>query len=371
MKHFKRVTLEVDDANPSRMNAVIMGRKTWDSIDEKYRPLAGRVNVVLTRGGGDGNSLSTTTAWPDGVIVASSLEEAAERVKDCYKVFIIGGAQIYEQAISQGYVNNVIYTDIQNVPPETKFDTFFPELSTEVWTCSSFEDDKENGSDDYRVDAKSGLKYKFLRYTRLPPNDEEQQYLDLCREIIDSGIQRGDRTGTGTLSKFGAQMRFSLRDDTLPLLTTKRTFWRGVAEELLWFIQVRSFACNLVFALSSMVNRIVDSKFRATPTPRTSPTRTFTSGTAMARENSWTHSALGIEQKAILALCTGSSGVTLARNTWICTPTTPGRAWTSWRSVLTRSRTIRRIAASSCQLGIRRIWERWHSRRATCSANSM
>jgi dihydrofolate reductase / thymidylate synthase len=242
MKHFKRVTLEADDENPSRMNAVIMGRKTWDSIDEKYRPLAGRVNVVLTRGGGDGNSLSTTTAWPDGVIVASSLKEAAERVKDCYKVFIIGGAQIYEQAIGEGYVNNVIYTDIQNVPPETKFDTFFPELSTEEWTCSSYEDDKENGSDNYQVDAKSGLKYKFLRYSRLPPNDEEQQYLDLCREILESGIQRGDRTGTGTLSKFGAQMRFSLRDDTLPLLTTKRTFWRGVAEELLWFIQVRSFA---------------------------------------------------------------------------------------------------------------------------------
>jgi thymidylate synthase len=47
---------------------------------------------------------------------------------------------------------------------------------------------------------------------------------------------RGDRTGTGTLSKFGTQMRFSLRDGTLPLLTTKRVFWRGVAEELLWFV---------------------------------------------------------------------------------------------------------------------------------------
>jgi dihydrofolate reductase / thymidylate synthase len=236
MKHFKRVTLEAGD-DLSLKNAVIMGRKTWDSIDEKYRPLAGRVNVVLTRGGG-GNSLSTTMV-PDGVIVASSLKEAAEKVKDCYKVFVIGGAQIYQQAINEGYVNTVIYTDIQNVPPETKFDTFFPELSTEEWTRTSFEDDKENGSDDYRVDAKSGIQYKFLRFTRPPPNDEEQQYLDLCREILDSGMQRGDRTGTGTLSKFGAQMRFSLRDDTLPLLTTKRTFWRGVAEELLWFIQVR------------------------------------------------------------------------------------------------------------------------------------
>ena len=44
---------------------------------------------------------------------------------------------------------------------------------------------------------------------------------------MDNGVQRGDRTGTGTLSKFGVQMRFNLRDDVFPLLTTKRVFWRG------------------------------------------------------------------------------------------------------------------------------------------------
>jgi len=50
-------------------------------------------------------------------------------------------------------------------------------------------------------------------------------------------VERSDRTGTGTMSKFGAQMRFSLEDDVFPLLTTKKVFWRGVAEELLWFIR--------------------------------------------------------------------------------------------------------------------------------------
>jgi thymidylate synthase len=43
--------------------------------------------------------------------------------------------------------------------------------------------------------------------------------------------------GTGTISKFGVQMRFSLRDDSFPLLTTKKVFWRGVAEELIWFVK--------------------------------------------------------------------------------------------------------------------------------------
>ena len=72
--------------------------------------------------------------------------------------------------------------------------------------------------------------------TALSTLHEEQQYLDIVRDIIATGVRRGDRTGTGTLSKFGVQMRFSLRDDVLPVLTTKRVFWRGVAEELLWFV---------------------------------------------------------------------------------------------------------------------------------------
>ncbi|XP_065909270.1 thymidylate synthase-like [Dysidea avara] len=66
---------------------------------------------------------------------------------------------------------------------------------------------------------------------------DEYQYLRLIGEIISRGAKKGDRTGVGTLSIFGAQMRYNLRDQTLPLLTTKRVFWRGVAEELLWFIK--------------------------------------------------------------------------------------------------------------------------------------
>jgi len=71
--------------------------------------------------------------------------------------------------------------------------------------------------------------------TRTP--HEEYQYLDLISQIIDSGEKRPDRTGTGTLSVFAPPpFRFSLRDNALPLLTTKRVFLRGVLEELLWFV---------------------------------------------------------------------------------------------------------------------------------------
>lgn len=67
-------------------------------------------------------------------------------------------------------------------------------------------------------------------------NKDEQQYLDLIERIIKTGAKKDDRTGVGTVSIFGAQMRFDMRN-CFPLLTTKRVFWRAVAEELLWFIR--------------------------------------------------------------------------------------------------------------------------------------
>lgn len=70
------------------------------------------------------------------------------------------------------------------------------------------------------------------------PPHEEQQYLSLISRAISEGETRPDRTGTGTLALFAPQpsLSFSLKDGTLPLLTTKRVFMRGVLDELLWFV---------------------------------------------------------------------------------------------------------------------------------------
>ena len=62
-----------------------------------------------------------------------------------------------------------------------------------------------------------------------------KQYLDLCRHVLENGEKREDRTGTGTISTFGYQMRFNL-EEGFPLLTTKKVFYRGIFEELLWFL---------------------------------------------------------------------------------------------------------------------------------------
>ena len=66
-------------------------------------------------------------------------------------------------------------------------------------------------------------------------NTQEQQYLDLLQKIFDTGVDRMDRTGVGTRSIFGHQMRFDL-SKWFPLLTTKKVFLRGIIHELIWFL---------------------------------------------------------------------------------------------------------------------------------------
>ena len=64
----------------------------------------------------------------------------------------------------------------------------------------------------------------------------EHQYLDIMRELLESGDPRMDRTGVGTLSLFGRTMRFDLSDGTVPIFTTKRIYWRNAIKEMLWFL---------------------------------------------------------------------------------------------------------------------------------------
>lgn len=64
----------------------------------------------------------------------------------------------------------------------------------------------------------------------------EHQYLELLAQILDTGDRRVDRTGVGTLSVFGAMCRFDMSDGSVPILTTKRVYWKTAVKEMLWFL---------------------------------------------------------------------------------------------------------------------------------------
>lgn len=67
-------------------------------------------------------------------------------------------------------------------------------------------------------------------------NSPENQYLEILRRVLERGDPRNDRTGVGTLSSFGETARFDLSDGRVPILTTKRVFWKTAVKEMLWFL---------------------------------------------------------------------------------------------------------------------------------------
>ena len=67
-------------------------------------------------------------------------------------------------------------------------------------------------------------------------NNLDEQYIALLQDILDNGVEKKDRTATGTLSVFGRQIRHSMKDG-FPLLTTKKMYFKGIVVELLWFLR--------------------------------------------------------------------------------------------------------------------------------------
>jgi len=78
--------------------------------------------------------------------------------------------------------------------------------------------------------------YNLISRHRKEKQHEEYKYLHLLARILNEGVVKGDRTGTGTKSLFGTQLSFDV-SNSFPILTTKKVYWKGVVEELLWFIR--------------------------------------------------------------------------------------------------------------------------------------
>jgi dihydrofolate reductase/thymidylate synthase len=114
MRHFRDTTIGDD---PGLNNAVIMGRKTWESIPAKFRPLPRRHNVVITR--------NKTYELPDHACQAGSLADAL--FIGAHNLFVIGGGEIYKEAIRHPNCEGMYITRVRG---DYECDTFFPEYES-------------------------------------------------------------------------------------------------------------------------------------------------------------------------------------------------------------------------------------------------
>lgn len=119
MARFKLLTCTAVD---QKVNAVIMGRATWNSIPEKFRPLEGRYNIVLSR-----KISNEEKEDKENLCFCESFENALEKAQKNQmvdKIFIIGGREVYQLAIDHKDCKNIYFTQIQRIYPQC--DVFFP-----------------------------------------------------------------------------------------------------------------------------------------------------------------------------------------------------------------------------------------------------
>ena len=133
MRYFRETT---------RGKPVIMGRKTWESLPDAFRPLPGRRNIVISR---------NPAYDAPGATLAGSLEEASRLTQDDAEVFIIGGSEIYRQALP---LAQRLY--LTEVTQDFAADAFFPEFSDREWKEISRSEQKSG----------SGLEFTFAVYQR-------------------------------------------------------------------------------------------------------------------------------------------------------------------------------------------------------------
>ncbi len=127
---------------------VIMGRKNWDSIPLKYRPLSGRDNVVVSR---------KMNLELEGAIVVSTIEEGIElaRAKGDTEVFIIGGGQIYSEALRLDLIDKMYITKVH---ANFDADTFFPDFEMNNWIEESIEH--------FEADEKNTFSFSISKFSR-------------------------------------------------------------------------------------------------------------------------------------------------------------------------------------------------------------
>ncbi len=201
-------------------NILIMGKNTWDSLGRKV--LIGRKNYVITSDYiklNESNNSSKTYFFPD---FHSAYMDACLSIDS--EIWIIGGKRVYDTALRHWACNQIYWTHILS-----EFDTDVQIDMTQYkikWTNQKMVSEINN------VDGK--LHNLVFKQGTLIPN-VETKYLETLFDVSIYGESRQTRNAV-TLSKFSKTISWDLADG-FPLLTTKKMFWKGIVEELLFFIR--------------------------------------------------------------------------------------------------------------------------------------
>lgn len=280
MAHFKQITTSNSGITDKfdLYNIVVMGRKTWESIPVKFRPLEKRFNVILSNSQEyidrmtiEYNPMETNnrvlfTSW-NSLFLEGGYIQLQHKIKSLvgshyssFQYFIIGGSQIYSQALQTASSNgNGIIIHATEIYPirntsgtgnassnassspnaDLQFDAYFPKVDGDETKMHPY------SISEFQYSSKGNIWFRFATYAnqrsvgKAFENTEEQVYLDLMRRILETGKSNDDRTGIGTLSIFGAMLKYSLKD-TFPISTTKRIPLKMIFEELMLYISGRT-----------------------------------------------------------------------------------------------------------------------------------
>lgn len=204
LQRFKKLTTEPD------CPILLMGRKTYESMPR--RVFEGKRHACV---------LSSTPHECEGnVTFCTTIDRALFHCKKYDKTFLIGGGQLildlmpHVESVDLTVLHNDYECDqtlnVRGVLPMTNFEPL-----------------------GYVCDIEGG---KVFHVYLGSASCDESKYLDLIRSCLTKGEFKADRTGVGRHSIFGHQLRFDLARG-FPLLTTKKVFWKGVVQELLWFLR--------------------------------------------------------------------------------------------------------------------------------------
>jgi dihydrofolate reductase/thymidylate synthase len=216
LKYFKNMT-----NSENFESVIIMGYSTYKSIG---RVLPGRLNIVITKNHFEDFDIRVDK---DDVIGSFHFDQSkpicfndfdyAIELLDNKDIWVIGGSQIYNIALNHPKLDKLYVTYIMK--------DFECDTNIVLPNCNTIKSSKQK--------TENGVLYQHVILE--PTFNVDKQYLRLCKDIMLHGQEKETRNGV-TKSLFSKSLKFNL-DEGFPILTTKKVFWRGIVEELLFFIR--------------------------------------------------------------------------------------------------------------------------------------